>query len=723
MTQSSKALLDHAGTVGADWNAQYQPRQLDHVIGQERAIRGFKALFATRRLAHFLLAGKSGVGKTTLGRIAAQLQLCRKPAGDKACGQCRDCRIFVSGARHPLYFELSAADALGTKDELRAFLEEDLAFVPAGYRHYFVFLDEAHRLTVHAQDLLLKRMEDQNSQIVFIFALIDRHDLPEQFSSRCRVIELEAPTIEHKVIALGRVVAAERLEIEPDALQLLAMQSTGYRNAIAELQRAHEIAGAGNTITADLIKRELYSARSSAVMSLLAAALAGDMMAALAACERLAEEPHHRLRDVLRLLHYLKITQIGPHFASAAATDRLLFEDPNLAALTATLRQNAERLSVSLPAYFGAIVDYWTHVPTLTRETFMLHVAAFVDLCAPLHAAAEANPAALLVSLPLMDEPYRVPVRRRAPAVRRQHQRPESAAGDQFLSAGQARAIYEAATFLLQAYGVAFDAVLPISFKDLAINSEAEASKLLTAIGRELVQRFEAWGSGAGSSQDLHRLSYLNRDPQGNLHGLLLFHLPSSYEFDTRAWLDKWFVRFASQRVISGVPPALEYVKTADRRDAIDRHWRLVRRIWAGVDPALHAEHMPLIDRLRVSKHQRTPAGYLATARFHTSETISSGAREKAMEDRIGHVSAWHLGRWDQLFTGWETREHRERETFRNEREQFAADLLRRREATGDRLTHLQLDQLAADEQQQHDVAPDARSRSVPLWPECKSHR
>ena len=707
-------------TVTQAWEVAYRPHRFAQVTGQARAIKELLALIATRRIFQAVMVGPSGVGKTTLARIVAQFLNCIAARDHEPCGECRNCVNFEAGRDQGIYFELNAAEGLGNKDELREFIDDYLASPPPGSSCIVVFIDEAKSLTPQAQALLLKRMEDPVSRVIFIFALIDDRTLAPEFTARARTINLQAPTPEQIVEVVRRIALAEGVSITPEGEQLIACQSTSFRTATMGLQKVFDLAGPAEPITAEMVRLALYADRFVAVMSFMTAAVSGDLTNALAAIGRMHDSPSERLRNLQQLLVFIKKHHVAPIRVPPSATGHLLYDPNEIAALMKALGRNAARTSVSPADYFDRLLTYWINPPsTLTTEAFEIYATQFVDLCATLLVDNTSDSRVILHTLPLINEPYRSMRARRAPPVKTRLASSAGGIDELFLSARQARSIYEAATFLVQEYGVTFNAALLVDFSPLAIYTEVNAATLLTNLGRELAQLLPSWSGEIRSPISLHRLTSLSRRSDGNLNAQLLFHLPTTLEAVTRDWLIRWFGRYAAG---SGTPvhvPLLEVPPAStDSRDAMDRHWRLIRRVLGGLDPRyMSGGLVPLIDRLKIPPGVRAPAGSIAGARFHTSETIGPGTRRKAELELLGHVSAWRASRFDQLYTGWEIREHREREALRGERAKFNLEIARRQAATGDPLARLILDQLAADERNRRNVAPLDRSRDRALWP------
>ncbi len=285
------------------------------------------------------------------------------------------------------------------------------------------------------------------------------------------------------------------------------------------------------------------------------------------------------------------------------------------------------------------------------------------------------------------------------------------------LTVRTAFALYEAGTFALQEHGVALDARLFIDFPAMSVFCEHQAAAVHTALGRELAQRMASWAGPGTAGGTFHRTSYLTRNACGELQGWLLLHLPAVHERRARAWLTKWFARYADKNGTVRWLPTLDYRPSPDPRDGVSAQWRNLRVILGGLHPQDYVGGRPLLELLKVRAPDRQPAGLIEAARFHTSMSIGPGARAAAASEMLGHVSAWRGGRWDQLFTGWELREHRERQRERDRRAAFDTELANRRAATGDPLAIAHIEQIAAQEQQRRAVPPEHRPRAAPLWP------
>lgn len=163
------------------------------------------------QLAHALLVkGPRGIGKRDFGMALAQALLCEKPAADgAACGQCRACNWFATGA-HPDFRVLAPV----TEDDVEAETAEggkkakpspwisieqvrelqDFVHVSShrGGRK-IILVCPAEALNVNAANALLKSLEEPPAQTQFILISHRPHRLPRTIVSRCRQLNLREP--------------------------------------------------------------------------------------------------------------------------------------------------------------------------------------------------------------------------------------------------------------------------------------------------------------------------------------------------------------------------------------------------------------------------------------------------------------------------------------------------------------------------------------------------
>lgn len=295
---------------------KYRPQSFDQLIGQEAMVRTLANAIRRERLAHaFLLTGVRGVGKTSTARLIAKALNCVGPDGTggptiEPCGVCEPCRAIAEG-RHIDVVEMDAASHTGV-DDVREIIEAvRYAAVTARYKVYII--DEVHMLSKNAFNALLKTLEEPPAHVKFLFATTEVNKVPITVLSRCQRFDLRRIPSELLAEHFGHVAEAEGVEVEAEALALIARAAEGSaRDGLSILDQA--IAHGAGAVTAEQVRAMLGLSDRGATRHLLGLLLAGDAPAALAALRDqydLGVEPSALIRGLLEAVHGITRAKVG----------------------------------------------------------------------------------------------------------------------------------------------------------------------------------------------------------------------------------------------------------------------------------------------------------------------------------------------------------------------------------------------------------------------------
>ena len=197
---------------------KYRPQnisELDLVSAREALEKTLK----NKNIPHaFLFSGPRGTGKTSAARILAMM-----------VNKIENCDT-------PDIIELDAASNRGI-EEIRT-LREQVALSPMSSKYKVYIIDEVHMLTTEAANALLKTLEEPPAHVVFVLCTTDPQKLPETVISRCTQIIFSRPSIEEIVAKLKLVAKGEKYKINPEDLELIAIEAKGsFRDAIKILEQ------------------------------------------------------------------------------------------------------------------------------------------------------------------------------------------------------------------------------------------------------------------------------------------------------------------------------------------------------------------------------------------------------------------------------------------------------------------------------------------------------
>jgi DNA polymerase-3 subunit gamma/tau len=244
---------------------KYRPQRIDE-LDNESVRESLYSIFSKGNFPHaFLFTGPKGLGKTSTARIIAKAINCEKHKdlkGERSekeiepCNKCEQCLSITTGNNLDI-FEIDGASNRGI-DEIRD-LKEKIKLAPFKASKKVYIIDEVHMLTTEAFNALLKTLEEPPSHAVFILCTTEPHKVPATIASRCLRINFTRATDEELTRSMQRIIKAEEIKIETQAILEIAKLSDGsFRDAAKILEEISVFAGR-KTVTADLVNEKFNS--------------------------------------------------------------------------------------------------------------------------------------------------------------------------------------------------------------------------------------------------------------------------------------------------------------------------------------------------------------------------------------------------------------------------------------------------------------------------------
>lgn len=160
------------------------------IVGHEEVIQHLQNAIRLGKVSHaYILSGEKGSGKKLLANTFAMALQCEKKGADP-CQECRSCKKAMS-RNHPdiIYITHEKPNSIGIED-IRTQLIEDVMIKPYCSSYKIYIIDEAEKLTLQAQNALLKTIEEPPAYAVILLLTSNMETFLPTITSRCVKLNL-----------------------------------------------------------------------------------------------------------------------------------------------------------------------------------------------------------------------------------------------------------------------------------------------------------------------------------------------------------------------------------------------------------------------------------------------------------------------------------------------------------------------------------------------------
>jgi DNA polymerase-3 subunit gamma/tau len=315
---------------------KYRPSNFDDLIGQDAVVRTVSNAFETGRIPQaWILTGVRGVGKTTTARILARALNYELTDGSVKGPTIHmpvpgvHCQAIME-SRHIDVLEMDAASHTGV-DDVRQ-INDSVRYAPASARYKVYIIDEVHMLSTAAFNAFLKTLEEPPEHAKFVFATTEIRKVPVTVLSRCQRFDLRRVEADVLMAHLANIAAREGVEVEPEALGIIARAAEGsVRDSLSLFDQA--IAHAAGLVRADAVRQMLGLADRTRVIDLFEHLVRGDIASAFKEFREQYDtgaDPVVVLSDLAEFVNFVTRVKIVPATADNVAfgeTERLRARD------------------------------------------------------------------------------------------------------------------------------------------------------------------------------------------------------------------------------------------------------------------------------------------------------------------------------------------------------------------------------------------------------------
>ena len=165
--------------------------ELKEILGHGPIKEHFFNAVITGNISHaYILSGEAGMGKKSLANAFALALLCEKGQADP-CRQCHACKQVMSGNHPDLIYVTHEKPASIGVDDVRRQINDTIQVKPYSSAHKIYIVDEAEKMTVQAQNALLKTIEEPPAYAVILLLTTNAEAFLPTILSRCVQLKLK----------------------------------------------------------------------------------------------------------------------------------------------------------------------------------------------------------------------------------------------------------------------------------------------------------------------------------------------------------------------------------------------------------------------------------------------------------------------------------------------------------------------------------------------------
>lgn len=204
---------------------KYKPRTFSDLVGQNLVVQALSNAVVKKKIGLlYVFYGPHGTGKTACARIFARALNCQSAESSKPCGFCDSCIADEAGKSRDVR-EIGPVSNMEYERVVELF---ESCIASKKRSHYAVFIfDECDAMASDCWSAITKVIYRAPRRVAIILVCSSLDALPHVIVSRCQKFFFTKLKDADIVYALQLIASNEDLEIDKDALKLIASRSDG----------------------------------------------------------------------------------------------------------------------------------------------------------------------------------------------------------------------------------------------------------------------------------------------------------------------------------------------------------------------------------------------------------------------------------------------------------------------------------------------------------------
>lgn len=163
----------------------------EDIIGQEQLKEHLQNAIKMKKISHaYIINGEKSSGKEFIAGLFAMTLQCEKQ-GENPCMECHSCKQAMSKNQPDIIRLTHEKPNTISVDDVRAQINSDVAIKPYSSPYKIYIVNEAEKMTVQAQNALLKTLEEPPEYAVILLLTANVNSFLPTILSRCVVLNMK----------------------------------------------------------------------------------------------------------------------------------------------------------------------------------------------------------------------------------------------------------------------------------------------------------------------------------------------------------------------------------------------------------------------------------------------------------------------------------------------------------------------------------------------------
>lgn len=167
-------------------------RRFADIVGQEQLQEHLQNAIRMNKVSHaYIINGERNSGKEFIAKIFAMALQCENRQDIEPCQECHSCKQALSSNHPDIIYITHEKPGTISVDDIRSQINSDVAIKPYKGPKKIYIMSEGEKMTVQAQNALLKTLEEPPEYAVILILTTNVNSLLPTILSRCVVMNMK----------------------------------------------------------------------------------------------------------------------------------------------------------------------------------------------------------------------------------------------------------------------------------------------------------------------------------------------------------------------------------------------------------------------------------------------------------------------------------------------------------------------------------------------------